>query len=272
MYKRVTVSVDGHDVETAYLDEGDGPVVLLLHGSGPGVSAQANWSRTVPALSEHFRVIAPDLLGFGETVRPEGLSYIGPTWAGHVLGFLDTLGVQQCSVVGNSFGGSLSLRLSLLHPNRVERQVLMGPGGLKFTATAALERAWAYQGRTESDMWDLLASFLHNPGLLTPEVVKARHQAAMRPGVLEEYAQMFPAPGQRLIDAGALSPSELRSINQETLIVHGRDDKIVPMSVGVDLVNMVPNAQLHIFGKCGHWVQIEAADRFNRLVLDFLKY
>lgn len=93
----------------------------------------------------------------------------------------------------------------------------------------------------------------------------------MRPGILEEYAKMFPPPRQALIDAGVLTDSQLGSIRQETLIVHGRDDRIVPLSVGVDLVRKIPNAQLHVFGNCGHRVQIEQADRFNRLVLDFLQ-
>lgn len=271
MYKRVSVRVSDSDVDTAYIDAGRGPVVLLLHGSGPGVSAAANWSTTVPALAEHFRVVAPDLLGFGDTLRPLGLSFAGPVWVEHIIGLLDALGVDECSVVGNSFGGSLSLRLSLHAPERVRRQVLMGPGGVAFTLTPQLEAAWGYQGTTEDDMRALLRLFVHDPTLVTDDVVRARNDAALRPGVLEEYAQMFPPPRQKLLDAGALTDRQFASVVADTLLIHGREDQIVPLSVAVDMVRKIPNAQLHVFGKCGHWVQIEQAARFNRLVLDFLQ-
>lgn len=271
MYKQIPVPVAGGEVDTAYFDEGNGPAVLLLHGSGPGVSAEANWVRTLPALSGQFRVVAPDLMGFGQSPRPDGAAYEGTTWIEQAVGLLDALGISQCSVIGNSFGGALSLGMSLLHPHRVTRQVLMGPGGVAFTATPALERAWGYAGTTEAEMHELLVSFVYDASLVTDDIVTARHAAAMRPGILDEYAKMFPPPAQQRIDSGALSVEQLQSITQDTLVIHGRDDRIVPLTVGVDLVRSIPNAQLHVFGKCGHWVQFEQADRFNRLVIDFLQ-
>ena len=132
-----TVDVDG--VATNYHDYGAGAPVLLVHGSGPGVSAWANWRTVLPALSQRLRVVAPDILGFGYTARPPGTAYGPATWLEHLLGFLDALNLSQVSVVGNSFGGALALRLAAKAPERVDRLVLMGSVGVPFAITPGLE-------------------------------------------------------------------------------------------------------------------------------------
>ena len=140
------IGVDGvtaGPVDTFYLDAGSGDTVLLLHGSGPGVSAWANWQRTIPGLSEHFRVLAPDIVGYGATARPDDVRYSLRTWTDHVLGFMDALGIERASLVGNSLGGRLSLALAEEHPDRVARMVLMGSPGVGMTITDGL---WALRG------------------------------------------------------------------------------------------------------------------------------
>ena len=146
----------------------------------------------------------------------------------------------------------------------------MGPVGVAFPITAALDAAWAYSGSTEADMRAQLMDFVCNPALVTSDVVTARHAAAMQPGVIESYLQMFPAPRQQWVQALALTDDELRSIGQDTLILHGREDRIIPLSASEELVRKIPRAQLHVLGQCGHWVQIEQAHRFNALIANFL--
>ena len=253
-----------HDTGT---DPGGG-TVLLIHGSGPGVSAWANWRLTIPALAPHFRVVAPDIAGFGYTER-NAMDYGLDTWTAHVIGVLDTLGIESAHVVGNSFGGSLALSLAIRHAERVRRLGLMGAVGLSFPLTPGLDAVWGYEPSVEA-MAGLLRIFTATPADGIDELARLRYEASIRPGVQEAYARMFPAPRQRWVDALAHAESDVSSITAPTLIFHGREDRVIPLATSLRLLELIPEAQLHVFGKCGHWTQIEHAAEFNRLLRDFL--
>ncbi|MDX9766553.1 MAG: alpha/beta fold hydrolase [Ectothiorhodospiraceae bacterium] len=246
-----------------------GRPALLLHGSGPGVSAWANWRLTLPALARHTRVIAPDIIGFGFTERPQPERYDVDAWVAHLESFLDALALDEIDLIGNSFGGALALRFALRHPQRVRRLVLMGAVSLSFPITEGLDAVWGYTPSVEN-MRRLLDLFAFDRSLVNDELAELRHRAAARPGVQESFAAMFPAPRQRWIDALASSEDELRGLDKELLIVHGREDRVIPCAVSQRLFEITDRSQLHLFGRCGHWVQIEHAERFNRLVGQFL--
>lgn len=250
-------------------DVGSGKPVVLIHGSGPGVSAWANWRLAIPFLSQKFRVIAPDVVGFGFTDRPAGIEYTLDVWVEHAISILDALELETVDLIGNSFGGALSLAVAIRHPKRVRRLVLMGSAGASFKLTPALDEAWGYQPSI-ANMRRLLDTFAFDRSLVSDELATLRYHAAMRPGVQEAYAAMFPAPRQRWIDALAAPEDQVRALPHETLLLHGREDAVLPISSSRKLFEMIPRAQLHEFGQCGHWTQIEHADRFNRLVSDFL--
>ncbi|AKM43002.1 2-hydroxy-6-oxo-2,4-heptadienoate hydrolase [Burkholderia contaminans] len=254
-------------IDTNYHDTGDGPPVLLIHGSGPGVTAYANWRLTMPALAERFRVIAPDMAGFGETERPLGYVYSMDHWVDHALGLLDALSVERAHVIGNSFGGALALALAIRAPERVGRLVLMGAAGTRFTLTEGLDAVWGYTPSI-ANMRALLDIFAFDRALVNDELAKLRYDASVRPGYQEAFANMFPAPRQRWVDALASDDAKLRALTHDTLIVHGREDRVIPLASSQKLLELLPNAQLHVFGRCGHWTQIEHAERFNRLVID----
>ncbi len=135
-------------IETNYHDQGDGPAVLFIHGSGPGVSAWANWRLTIPALSRSYRVIAPDMVGFGFSDRPKGVQYSKETWIAQAIGLLDALGIDKADVVGNSFGGAIALGMAIRHPKRVGRLALMGAVGVSFPITLASTRSGATSRRS----------------------------------------------------------------------------------------------------------------------------
>lgn len=253
---------------TNYHDMGDGPPVFLIHGSGPGVSAFANWRLTMPALSQRFRVIAPDMVGFGFTERPANFQYNMENWVRHIVGVMDALKIERPHVVGNSFGGALALALAIHHPGRVDRLVLMGSVGVHFEITEGLDAAWGYTPSIEN-MRKLLNLFAFYRSLVNDDLAKLRYEASIRPGFQESFAAMFPAPRQRWVDAMASPEKAIRALSNETLIIHGRDDRVIPLSNAYKLVDLIPRAQLHVFGRCGHWTQIEHASRFNRLVDDF---
>lgn len=263
-------AVPVHGIATNVLDVGEGSPVLLLHGSGPGVSAFANWRLTMPALAEEHRVVAFDQPGFGYTERPPGATYDMGQWTAHVIGVLDALGLERVHLVGNSFGGAIALSVATQYPERVDRLVLMGSVGVPFAITKGLDDVWGFQPGPGA-MRKIMDVFAYDKSLLTDELARLRTEAATRPGVQEAYASMFPAPRQPWVDAMTVSETALRALEHETLVVHGRDDQVIPLANSLRLLELISRAQLHVFGRCGHWVQIEHAARFNALVTGFLR-
>jgi 2-hydroxymuconate-semialdehyde hydrolase len=256
-------------IATNYHDMGQGAPVLMIHGSGPGVTAWANWRLCIPELSKRARVIAPDMVGFGFTERPADVQYKLDTWVDQAVGLLDALGIERADLVGNSFGGALSLALTIRHPHRVRRLVLMGAVGLKFPITPALDEVWGYTPSVAA-MRKMLDLFAWDRTLANDELAELRYKASIQPGFQEAFAAMFPAPRQRWVDALASREEDIRAITHETLVLHGREDQVIPLSNSLTLSQWIPRSQLHVFGHCGHWTQIEHTARFNRLVADFI--
>ncbi|WP_298610910.1 alpha/beta hydrolase [uncultured Thiothrix sp.] len=262
-------SLQAAGIQTNYHDVGSGEPVLLIHGSGPGVSAWANWRLSLPALSSKFRVIAPDMAGFGFSERPAHYQYNMQNWVAQAVGLLDALELERASVVGNSFGGALALALAIRHPERVNKLVLMGSVGVPFKITEGLDRVWGYEPSL-SMMKSLLDIFAYNRALVTDELAELRYQASIRPGFQESFSAMFPAPRQRWVDAMSSALADIRALPHHTLIIHGRDDQVIPLQNAYDLLDLIEHSELHVFGQCGHWTQIEHAASFNQLVAEFL--
>jgi 2-hydroxymuconate-semialdehyde hydrolase len=254
--------------ETNYHDQGSGHPVLLIHGSGAGVTAWANWRGLIPVLASSYRVLAPDIVGFGYTDPAKDGDYGLATWTAHLIGFLDALEVPRVSVIGNSLGGALALRLAIDHPERIHKIVTMGSAGLSFPITDGLEKVWGYQPSLEA-MRQLLDVFLYDSSIVPGDLAELRYRATLRPGSQETFASMFPAPRQQQLEKLAISEDALRGIEHQTLLVHGREDQVVPVTCSERLNKLIPNSDLHIFGKCGHWSQIERAADFAELVQNF---
>lgn len=262
-------SIVAGGLRTNYHDLGRGAPVLMIHGSGPGVSAYANWRSAMPVLAQSRRVIAPDMAGFGFTDRPAGAVYTMDNWVTQAIGLIDALDLPQVDLVGNSFGGALSLALAIRHPQRVRRLVLMGAAGISFPLTPALDAVWGYEPSFEN-MRTVMDWFAFDRNLVTDELARLRYEASIRPGFQESYTAMFPAPRQRWIEALASREEDIRRLPHETLVIHGREDQVLPLSNSITLSQWIPRSQLHVFGRCGHWTQIEHAARFAQLVGNFL--
>lgn len=262
-------SVVAAGLKTNYLEQGEGFPLILLHGSGPGVTAYANWRLTIPTLAKRHRVLAPDCAGFGYTERKPGAVYNLDNWVAHLTGFMDALGVKKANFVGNSFGGGLTLAFAVRNPERVERFVLMGSAGTDFELTPALDAAWGYTPSVEN-MRKLVGTFAYDNSIITDDLVRSRHEASIRPGFQESYASMFPGPDrQRHIRALATPEDKLRALPHQALLIHGREDRILPLSSSLKLHSLINRSELHVFGQCGHWTQIEKKDRFAQLVDNF---
>ena len=261
--------IDVKGVKTNVHDIGSGAPVMLIHGSGPGVTAWANWRLAMPELAKNHRVIAPDMLGFGYTERPASSLCNVDRWINHTIDLLDVLGIERTDLIGNSFGGGLALALAIRFPQRVRRLALMGSVGVPFKLTPGLNAVWGYEPSLQT-MKGLLDVFAYDRNLVTDELAVLRYEASIRPGFQESFSSMFPAPRQRWVDALESKESDIRALTHETLILHGREDQVIPLQTSQTLFGWLPNAQLHMFGHCGHWTQIEHAARFSKLVVDFL--
>lgn len=269
MNPEISLSIQANGIQTNYHDLGKGEPVIMIHGSGPGVSAWANWRLSLPVLAKKYRVIAPDMVGFGFTERPDDYNYTMQNWVDQLIGVMDALSIESAPIIGNSFGGALALALAIQHPDRVKKLVLMGSVGLEFELTDGLDKTWGYQPSL-ANMRKLLDIFAYDRNLVTDELAELRYQASIRPGFQESFEKMFPAPRQNAIKAMASSEADIQALQQDTLILHGREDHVIPHENALRLFSLIERSQLHLFGQCGHWTQIEHADRFNQLVSDFL--
>ena len=202
--------------QTNLHEHGKGFPLMLIHGSGPGVTAWANWRLVMPELAKQRRVIAPDMLGFGYSERPANPDYQRDVWVEHAIGVLDALGIEQADLVGNSFGGGIALALAIRYPHRVRRLVLMGSVGVSFPITDGLDRVWGYEPSFQT-MRSLMDTFAYDRALVTDELAELRYQASIRPGFQESFAQMFPAPRQRWVDGLASNEADIRAVQHETL-------------------------------------------------------
>jgi 2-hydroxymuconate-semialdehyde hydrolase/2-hydroxy-6-oxo-octa-2,4-dienoate hydrolase len=262
-------TIDAAGIQTSYLEAGAGEPIVMLHGSGPGVSGMANWQHNIGALSRRFRVLAPDIVGFGATKRPDDIVYSLRTWTDHVWAFLDAHGIQKTAIVGNSLGGRIALQMATDSPNRITKMVLMGAPGVGMTLTEGLAALRAYQPSHDA-MRDLLRNyFAVDPAMITDDLVAIRYEASIADGAYEAYSAMFFDPRHDGSELG-ITEDEVRAITTPALLVHGREDKVVPMQVSVTMLGLLPNADLHVFSACGHWTQIERADEFSALISDYL--
>ena len=274
-----TSQIDVAGVATAVIDTGAppggapgaaAPPVLLLHGSGPGVTAAANWRPVLPALSAQRRVIAPDQLGFGGTATGEPRTYGRAAWTAHALALLDTLGLGTVDIIGNSMGGAVALSMALARPGAVRRIVAMGSMGVAMALPSGLDQVWGYTPGV-AEMRHVIGLFAHNRELITEDLVELRYRASLDVPVRDSWAAMFPAPRQRWVDDLALSGAELASIRAPVLMVHGRDDRVVPWRTSsAPLLDLLSDGRLHVMSNCGHWTMIEKTAEFLAVVQPFL--
>lgn len=251
---------------THYHDLGKGLPLLFLHGSGSGVSAAANWWLNVPDLSQEFRTIAIDLVGFGQTRESAQTPFGMKGWTAHVLRVLNALNIEKIWLVGNSLGGWVSFQFALDYPERVAGIISMGTGGAP--RTKAL-KSHAKPELSPDGIRQALLDFVVDQSLVEDELVQARFAAAIRPEAAERFKRVIEA---RDYDREHL-PLDLEALSKFTgpvLLIHGREDRVIPLKRSYDLLEVLPNADLHVFSQCGHWSQVERAGEFNKVIASYL--
>ena len=270
------VRVNGKDIFVA--DTGTGPPVVLLHGGGPGASGVSNYARNIEPLAQHFRVIVPDMPGYGRSAKGVDGSDPFGYLADHIRGMLDALGIDRAHLVGNSYGGSCALRLALDTPHRVDKLVLMGPGGVGTTRglpTAGLKSLLGYYGGDGPSL-DKLRTFIRTylvyDGDAVPEsLIQTRYESSIDPEVVANPPLQRPSGLRTLCRMDFTRDPRLATLATPTLVIWGRDDKVNKPSGAAMLGRRMPNADVLLTANTGHWVQWERADFFNAVTTAFLK-
>jgi 4,5:9,10-diseco-3-hydroxy-5,9,17-trioxoandrosta-1(10),2-diene-4-oate hydrolase len=252
--------------------------IVLLHGGGPGSSAWSNFNRNIPVLAENFHVIAVDQPGFGKSDKPTEHGQYFTHSASAVRELLDELGIQRPHLIGNSLGGGTAVRFALDWPDRAGRLVLMGPGGLSLNVFAPdptegvkkLGLFGAPPGPSREKLAAFLRTMVYDQSLITDELVEERFAAGSTP---ESLAAMK-AMGASFSDAETFEQGMLwrdaYRLRQRVLLIWGREDRVNPIDGALVALKLIPRAQLHVFGRCGHWAQLECFAEFNRITRDFL--
>ncbi|AHH17695.1 alpha/beta hydrolase fold protein [Nocardia nova SH22a] len=273
-----------HTVDTgsgpiAVAETGTGPALVMLHGGGPGASGVANYHQNLPALARDFRVILPDQPGFGGSYRPTAADLqansITDITVEALFQTLDALGVDSFHLLGNSLGGAAAIAMAQRQPHRVTGLVLMAPGGgwLPFgpTPTEGQKEMFRYYnggGPTEKKMANFIRTMVFDHKQFGADVVRERYEASLDDSHIEFYHHY----NQAFADRHGMDPlwRELHRITAPTLLLWGRDDRTITLDGAQIMLRNIRDVQLHVFGNCGHWVQLERARQFERLVGDFL--
>ncbi|WP_101759949.1 alpha/beta fold hydrolase [Oceanicoccus sp. KOV_DT_Chl] len=261
-----------------YYDAGAGPVLLLLHGSGPGVTGWANYQGNLDFFARHFRCLIVDFPGYGESDPLEGPPI--EACIKQVMAVLEKLSIERAHIIGNSLGGIVASHIAARFPEKVHRLVSIGGVGLNiFSAFPGeglnLLTAFAEDPTRERiEQW--LRSMVYDQALVTDALIDQRYQQATDPMTLATTRKIYSreAIGEiasfRRSPAGIESYAYLAAIQAPTLIVWGRDDRVSPMDIALLPMRIIPNCELHIFPDCGHWAMIECKQSFERVVSAFL--
>ncbi|MCU1719828.1 MULTISPECIES: alpha/beta fold hydrolase [unclassified Pseudomonas] len=265
------------DLQLHYNDVGQGDeTVVMLHGSGPGASGWANFNRNIePLTAAGYRVILMDCPGWSKSDPIVCRGSRSDLNARALKGLLDALDLDRVHILGNSMGGHSAVAFALANPQRVGKLVLMGggTGGASPFVPMPTEGIkllnGLYREPTIDNLKKMMNVFVFDASSLTEELFQTRLDNMLaRRDHLENFVASLAANPKQFPDFGP----RLHEISAQTLVVWGREDRFVPMDAGLRLLAGLPNAQLHVFNRCGHWAQWEHADAFNRMVLDFLSH
>lgn len=262
--KRITAN----GIDTHYIEAGSGQPVIFVHGGGAGADGFGNWSRTLPILSREFRSIAVDMLGFGQTDKPDGaFEYSQAARNVHLIGFIEALGLRRVSLVGNSMGGCTSIGVAVERPDLVDKLVLMGSAGLTTEITPALKPVVQYDF-TRDGMVALIRALTNDDFRIDDALVSYRYANAIDPNARRAYGRTM----QWIRDQGGLAYDEgyISRVRAPTLVVNGKNDKVVPLPVALRFLDLIPRSWGYIIPNCGHWAMIEHTADFSATTRNFL--
>lgn len=255
-----------------YHEAGCGPVLLCLHGGAPGAFGWGNFGRNVAALAQHFRVIVPDLPGYGQSDKPQVQEGRNAFYAKTFCDMLEALNIDSAHVLGMATGGAIAIRLAVDSPEKIDRLVLVSAAGgsTNFAMKAPRSASQIYyggDGPSLEKMRDYLLQLVYDPAVVTPDVVRERYEASVDP------AFMAQAPEGRTEKRHTPDSlwKDVDRIRARTLIVWGRENRAQNFENAVFLHARIRDSELHVFGQCGLWVPYEKPEAFHALVGGFLQ-
>jgi 2-hydroxy-6-oxonona-2,4-dienedioate hydrolase len=261
--------VQAGDIRLHYNEAGAGDVVIMIHGGGPGASGWSNYATNIAPFAEKYRTLLVDMPGYGKSDARVAEDWRNRMNARALKDMLDALGIEKAHFVGNSMGGATSATFAIMYPERINKLVLMGAGGGGASIAQPLPQEGikvlneVFAEPTLENFRKLINIFVYDSSFMTDDLLMQRVNATLaHPEHLD--ARKKSRPG--LED---LTP-ELDKIKAQTLVIWGRDDRFAPLDHALKFIWHIPNANAHVFSKCGHWAQYEKSDEFNRMVLDFL--
>lgn len=254
---------------------GEGFPVLMLHGGGPGASGVSNYSKNIEELAKTFRVIVPDMQGYGQSSKGVDSNDPFGDLASAMLGLLDALQIETAHIIGNSLGGATALRMALDHPESVTSLVLMGPGGINITRelpTPGLKKLLKYykgSGPSREKLNDFIQNHLvYDASEVSESVLEQRYQSSIDPEVVASPPLGMSLKG--ILSSDFTRDPRLSVCNTPCLVLWGADDNVNRPSGAKALQKYMPNCDVYLFSKTGHWVQWERADEFNAVSTAFM--
>lgn len=252
-----------------YIDQGEGPVVVFLHGSGPGASGHSNFRGNYPLWAEHgYRCLVPDLVGFGYSDKPDDVEYPLAFFVECLKQTLDALGITCCAVVGNSLGGAVAIGLALDYPALVEKLVLMAPGGMsereEYIQMPGMQKMFevyfSEEGINEQKMRQMFEfGLVYDSRHITEDLIAQRMHVM---GLMNSQVMVA-------MDIPYL-PERLPELTCAVLVFWGASDQMMPDSGILAVVNQCKDMKMIVLSECGHWAMVEHESLFNRECLEFL--
>lgn len=255
---------------THYLEAGKGEPLVLIHGGGPGADSYGNWMSCMPMLAQHFHVYAYDMVGFGgsDAPDPETFEYSMDARARQLIDFIEALQLGgKVSVIGNSMGGAAALGATMMKPDLIKDMVLMGSAGLTTSISPAIAKLVHYDFTLEG--MQQVATALAYPGFsISEDMVKYRYEMTQKEGVRRGTA----ATQAWVKNHGGLwyEESDLAKVQTRTLVFHGKNDPVVPVTTAYRFLELLENSHGYILPKCGHWAMLEHPEVFSRVCIEFL--
>lgn len=278
LFEATTRRVDVDGAPMHYHELGTGSPLLLIHGSGPGVTGWANFSGNIESFAASYRCVVPDLPGFGRS--PANGKHPSADAPGAILRFMDALGIERASMVGNSLGGAVAAQVAASAPDRVDKLVSIGGLGINLLSAAPAEGIKLLvafmEDPTRARLVEWMQSMVYDEGILTDELIDHRFEQATRPEVLAEARKIYSRQSLAAIREGmngrgaGARISWLTDIAAPTLLIWGRDDRVSPIDMALIPARLIPRCELHTLYNCGHWAMIERRAEFESAVLAFL--
>lgn len=268
MYSPPGTLIETGEFRTHYIEQGSGEPVILVHGGGAGADGTSNWTGCLPFFAKRKRAIAVDLVGFGHSDAPDpaGFTYSQDARNAQLIAFIEALGLEKVSLVGNSMGGATSLGVAMQRPDLIENLVLMGSAGMPGPANPALAPIVNYDFTVEG-MRRIIGALANPDYSATEDQVRYRHELSARPALRAAYSATIGWIREHTL---AYSIEQIKEVKTRTLVVHGKDDEVVPIAQAYQFLELLENSSGYVIPHCRHWAMIEYPELFSAVTLDFL--